>query len=148
MIFLKKYFEYPIAFTVGGALYSIIEVLWRGRTHWTMAIAGGICFVLMHYIDKNCCDISLAVRCFVCAIVICTVEFAFGFAVNMVLGWNVWDYSGRWLNLYGQICPLYALLWFLIGIPGNIISKKLGGFFSDRAVDESEKGLIDDKERI
>jgi len=26
----------------------------------------------------------------------------------------VWDYSDRRWNVYGQICPLYSLLWFVL----------------------------------
>ena len=34
-------FEYLMVFLLGGAGYCLIEVLWRGFTHWSMALAGG-----------------------------------------------------------------------------------------------------------
>ena len=42
---------------------------------------------------------------------------AFGVVCNLALGWRVWDYSLLWGNLWGQICPLYSSLWFLLCIP-------------------------------
>ena len=60
-------------------------------------------------------------------LIICAVEFTVGFIVNILLDWKVWDYSGRKYNIYGQICPIYAFLWFLLCIPGNRISGKLYG---------------------
>ena len=42
-------------FTVGGILYSLIELLFRGHTHWLMICVGGFCFLLVgainNYID-------------------------------------------------------------------------------------------------
>ena len=29
---------------VGGISYGLLELLWRGRTHWTMLL-GGVCFL-------------------------------------------------------------------------------------------------------
>ena len=37
---------------IGGALYMGIELLWRGRTHWTMGLVGGRCFVLIGGLNK------------------------------------------------------------------------------------------------
>lgn len=37
---------------LGGFIYSIIEVLYRGNTHWTMFIVGGLCFLLVGWINK------------------------------------------------------------------------------------------------
>lgn len=32
----------------GGGVYIIIEILYRGYSHWSMAIAGGVSFLLLH----------------------------------------------------------------------------------------------------
>ena len=31
-----------VMFLFGGFGYGLIEVLWRGRTHWSMVLCGGI----------------------------------------------------------------------------------------------------------
>ena len=36
----------------GGCLYVVLELLWRGRSHWTMFILGGVCFVLIGAINE------------------------------------------------------------------------------------------------
>lgn len=128
---------------IGGGLYCIIEILWRGYTHWTMAAAGGISLVFLYAIREKCPDVPLLVRCAAGAVTICAVEFAFGFAVNIVLGWNVWDYSARWMNIEGQICPLYAFLWFLLCIPGDFICVGIESLFGRKrakAVDGEKTG--------
>ena len=35
--------KYLFLFDVGGLLYILIELAWRGWSHWTMFILGGIC---------------------------------------------------------------------------------------------------------
>lgn len=50
-MFMKTLF----LFLVGGGLYSVIELLFRGHTHWLMFFVGGFCFILVgainNYID-------------------------------------------------------------------------------------------------
>ncbi len=30
-----------ILFSIGGAGYALLEILWRRKTHWSMAVTGG-----------------------------------------------------------------------------------------------------------
>ena len=64
-----------------------------------------------------------------CAAEVTTVEYLTGLLVNLRLGWNVWDYSTRPLNVLGQICPEYTLLWFLLSIPGVWLGRQIHGVF-------------------
>lgn len=75
---------------VGAALYGGIELAWRGRTHWTMLLAGGTCFAVMYLIATRT-DWPLWGKWVSSAAVITAVEFVTGAIVNMRLGWNVWD---------------------------------------------------------
>lgn len=43
-----------VLFAVGGALYYLVEVLWRGHSDWTMAVLGGVCFLLIGRINERC----------------------------------------------------------------------------------------------
>ena len=45
--------KYFFLFSFGGIVYVLIEMLWRGYSHWSMFILGGICFVLLGLINKN-----------------------------------------------------------------------------------------------
>ena len=100
----------------GGLLYGLIEILWRGWTHWSMVLCGGLCFLVMYLISGL--PLCLMKKCVLSSAAICTAEFYTGCLVNLRLGWNVWDYSAERLNLLGQICPRFALLWLLLSVPG------------------------------
>ena len=104
-------------FCVGAFCYTLLEILWRGYSHWTMSVTGGICLVLICFINTHLTQTPLLLRALLCASGITAIEFAVGCIVNLVLGWNVWDYSALPFNLLGQICPYYSFLWFLLCIP-------------------------------
>lgn len=125
---MPKAVENLILFLFGGILYSMIEVLARGYTHWSMTITGGLCLVLLYRHFTARPDDPLLMKCFFGAIVITLMEFIAGCIVNLWLGWNVWDYSGLMFNLYGQICLPFSVLWFLMTMP--VIA--LTGLFSRR----------------
>lgn len=141
---MRNISAYFISFITGAVLYSFIEILWRGHTHWTMGIAGGICLTAIYVLRLACPDISLILRCITGAFIILTVEFAVGFIVNIMLDWSVWDYSDRRFNIYGQICPLYAFLWALICIPGNIVSAGIQMFVRDKVLNNKTLRRIDE----
>ena len=44
--------KYLFLFDVGGLLYVLIELIWRGRSHWTMFILGGLCFIYLGLINE------------------------------------------------------------------------------------------------
>ncbi len=107
-----------ILFLFGGVGYSLLEILWRGFTHWTMFVLGGICFVLLSRLSVNCCGrVPMWACCFGSAVLITSLEFLTGCVVNLGLGWNVWSYSDQPLNLLGQICLGFSALWFLLSVP-------------------------------
>lgn len=119
---MSKLKEYFLCFGVGAVAYGLIEVAVRGYTHWTMALTGGAVMVLIHLI--NCTkNLSLLIKCLLGATVITSLEFAVGMVVNVALGWNVWDYADKPLNLFGQICPQFCLGWFFLSIPAFAISR-------------------------
>lgn len=105
-----------VFFVVGGLGYGGIELLWRGRTHWAMLVAGGICFVIFSQVAEKLCRRSLLFKASVCALCVTGVEIIFGVIFNIILKQNIWDYSNMPLNFMGQICPLYTVLWGILGL--------------------------------
>lgn len=97
-------------FAVGAAGYTCAEIIWRGWTHWTMTLTGGLCVLGIHHINKKS-NAGFLVKTIESAGLITGIEFAVGCVVNKILKWDVWDYSEMPLNLCGQICPQYVLLW-------------------------------------
>lgn len=113
----RKGKELATVYAVGSLGYSLLEILWRGFTHWTMTITGGVVLVLLYLMNAQMHNARWWERCLAGAGVITGVEFVVGCIVNRLLQMNVWDYSNMPFHLLGQICPLYSLLWFGLCIP-------------------------------
>lgn len=109
--------EQSVIFIFGAINYVAIEILWRGHSHWTMGIAGGLCAMLIYVFNKEYANMHLICKCISGAVIITSVELVTGLIVNMVLKWNVWDYSHIPYNFLGQICLAYFIYWFLLCIP-------------------------------
>ena len=114
--FMKLLKKYATFFLIGSIGYGIIELLWRRRTHFTMLLAGGICFILFSLIAEKQKTKPLAIKAALTALCITAVELIFGVIFNIILKMQVWDYSAQPLNLFGQICPLYTLLWGILAL--------------------------------
>ena len=112
-----------VLFLIGGRLYTWIEILWRGYTHWTMFVLGGGCFVVMGLLNeyKFVWQQSLLMQSLVSAVVITVLEFVTGCIVNLWLGWQVWDYSNLPFNLLGQICLYFSFLWVPLSTIGIMV---------------------------
>ena len=79
----------------GGGVYIIIEILYRGYSHWSMAIAGGVSFLLLHGLFSKFSGMHMILKLVACLIIISSVEFLVGYIVNMRFRWNIWDYSNH-----------------------------------------------------
>ena len=97
--------------------YPFLEILFRGWSHWSMALAGGICFGLMGLVSDTLYQYRLPVRAMASAVTVLFVEFIFGCIFNLGMQLHSWDYSRELGNLAGQICIKYGLLWFVLSIP-------------------------------
>lgn len=120
--FSEELFKQVIIFLAGGFIYGAIEILFRGYTHPSMFITGGLCLVwvggLNSFFEKQ---FSLPAQMFIGSIIITTAEFICGLIVNISFGMNVWDYSEMPFNLMGQVCLMFLCFWFLISFPAILI---------------------------
>lgn len=115
----RKYITLAAA---GGLLYLLIELAWRGRSHWTMFLLGGLCFLALGLINEILpWETPLWKQMLIGACIITVLEFLTGCIVNLWLGWEVWDYSAMPGNLLGQICPQYFVLWLPVSLAGIIL---------------------------
>lgn len=121
--------ELSLIFLIGGMIYGLLEIMYRGYTHWTMLLTGGFCFLIFYVINFKLKTNSIVLRCIIATLIITTLEFLVGYIVNIILKLNVWDYSNRKLNLMGQICLLYSSIWFSLGIPMTALSNFLKSKF-------------------
>ena len=119
---LKRLLEYGILWLVGGTLYYTIEVLFRGFSHWTMFVLGGICMMFFAFQGF---DEPLWKQVTRSVIFVTSCEFITGLIVNKYLGWNVWDYSSMPFHVFGQICLPFTLLFTFLCVGGIWISGTL-----------------------
>lgn len=115
--------EYGVMCALGSLLYAMIEVVYRGNTHFTMVITGGLCGMTLHYIWGRLKNKPLLLCAIIGSIAITTMELMVGCLVNRLLRWDVWNYEHMPLNLWGQICPLFSFYWFLLSFPALMISR-------------------------
>lgn len=122
---MKKVKTDLMLFSAGSVGYGLLEILWRGYTHWSMLIAGGICFTCFARLGEKMQKCSLLLKALAGGTFITLVEFLFGFIFNVILKKKVWDYSKMPFNFLGQICLLYSVFWTVISIVGIPVAYKL-----------------------
>ena len=114
--------KYLFLFDIGGLIYIMIEFIWRGESHWTMFLLGGICFIYLGLINEVFpWEMPMWRQVMTGAVGIIVLEFLTGCVVNLLLGWNVWDYSGMPGNILGQVCPQYFVLWLPVSLAGILL---------------------------
>ena len=118
----SKIEKYEFLFFVGATIYVIIEKLYRGYSHWTMFLLGGICFIALGLINEVIpWDMPLLLQMFIGGIIITVLELITGCVVNLWFGWNVWDYSELPFNLWGQISLFSSIVWVGLSLVGIVL---------------------------
>ena len=118
----SKIKKYEFLFFVGATIYVIIEKLYRGYSHWTMFLLGGICFIALGLINEVIpWDMPLLLQMFIGGAIITVLELITGCVVNLWLGWNVWGYSELPFNLWGQISLFSSIVWVGLSLVGIVL---------------------------
>ena len=94
---------------LGGGAYVGLELLWRGRSHWSMFLTGGVCFLLIGHLGELERPAPLPVQGILGAGIVTAAELGAGLLVNR--DHSVWDYRTMPGSFLGQICVPYSLLW-------------------------------------
>ena len=121
-IFFK---ELNITFLIGAIAYPCLEIAFRGHTHWTMSLAGGLCFALLYAFQAAMPDLPFWQKAVAGTVIITTVELAIGTVVNLWLHWTVWDYSDLHFHYLGQISLAFVFIWYFLsslffGVAGSV----------------------------
>lgn len=119
---MKVLLKYLFLFFVGGISYYLLEIIWRGYSHWSMIIVGGCCFILCGLLNEIF-DWSLLMwkQMLICSVSITIIEFISGYILNIILQLNVWDYSTMPFNVMGQICLPFTIAWFFVSAVAIIL---------------------------
>lgn len=103
---------------LGGILYGGLELLWRGYTHWTMILLAALLCVPLDIANEYIpWELPLWMQAVIGGLTVTAAELAAGVVLNLWLRLEVWDYSGMWGSLWGQVCPLYTVLWCILAGP-------------------------------
>ena len=101
---------------IAGGIYLLIELAWRGHTHWTMLPLAAVIFVCAGVLDEVERPPSIWQQVILGTTIATAFEFVAGAILNIWLGLGVWDYSNLPGNLMGQICPQFTIAWAVLMI--------------------------------
>ena len=62
--------EYLVLFLIGGIVYVLIEISYRGYSHISMFLVGGLCFVLISSLNEFPFKISLVLQMIISCLLI------------------------------------------------------------------------------
>lgn len=146
LLILRKYLTLAVT---GGMLYVVLELVWRGWSHWTMFMLGGICFVVLGLINEVLpWDTPLWQQMFLGACIVTGLEFLTGCVVNICLGWCVWDYSNMPGNIMGQIAPQFFAAWLLVSLAGIVFDDILRHWWWKEEQPHYNIGLTKNSDKI
>lgn len=111
-MFYKRILEYCFLWVLGGTLYYTFEMIFRGFSHISMFILGGICMMFFAWQGRSeRFSKPLWIQVLRCTIFVTACEFITGLIVNKWLKLSVWDYSDQPFHLFGQICLPFAIIF-------------------------------------
>ena len=127
---LNTFREYLILFLIGGSIYVLIEICYRGYSHISMFIVGGICFILISSISELApFKIPIVFQMLIACLLVTFVELISGIIINIFLNLNVWDYSSDKFNFLGQICLKASVAWFFLSLPAIYMANFITSLF-------------------
>lgn len=120
-----------LIFILGGTLGYLIELIFRRIVHkkWVnpgfltgpclpLYGVGTLCLFLISSLDYSFISSPVWRAVFVIAIITAAmtlVEYITGLIFIKGMNIKLWNYSDRWGNIQGIICPLFTLFWGIIG---------------------------------
>lgn len=120
---MKKISEYLFFFGIGGCIYYTFEIVFRGFSHWSMFLLGGICMLFIYIQGRSVEWEDPLWRQLLRSIVFVTaMEFITGLIVNKWLALNVWDYTDQPFQLFGQICLPFIIIFSGLCVFGILLS--------------------------
>lgn len=105
-----KIWKNAVLFYLGGMSYCALELLWRGRTHGSMFLLGGLCFLVLGKVGRL--NAPFWAKAVLGCLFITAGELVTGLLFNRQ--YEVWDYRALVPNFKGQICLVYSLLWLAL----------------------------------
>ena len=129
--YLRSLIKSLVLCAIGGGVYYAVELLWRGHSHFSMFIVGGICFLCIGWLNHSYLEweMPLTSQMFLSGGIITVIELAAGLLLNVKLNLVIWDYSDIPYNFMGQICLSYFALWQFLSIVGILLDDYIRYWF-------------------
>lgn len=150
--FIKLYmyvtfgFMTEIIFTaIGGHLVGVLDFTYLsliGKISLWMAPVYVLAFPLLNKFNdsKWACSKPMWLQTLIGGFIIGLIEFSFGFIFNVLLGFNCWDYSHKFMNILGQVC-LQNYILFTLAYPMAIWLIDKTEWVIDRTREELNYGI-------
>lgn len=123
---IKTFMEYLILFFIGGCIYYSLEIVWRGHSHWSMFILGGVCLIAVGLINEILpWTTFIEEQILIGTGVITLLEFIAGLILNIWLDLGIWDYSDIPLNFMGQICIPFIVIWIILAATAILLDDRI-----------------------
>lgn len=125
---MNYFLRFAFIFFVGCIIGWIVELFFRRITtkRWVnpgllvgpyLPIYGfGFCTLTDLYLLLSSYNIHPILVTIIMGICLTLIELIGGLVFIKGCGIKIWDYSDRWGNFKGLICPLFTLIWAIIGI--------------------------------
>lgn len=127
---MKSLIKHLSLFGIGAFLYLLTEIIYRGHTHWTMGLVGGVCFIFVGLINVFLSwDTPLWIQGIIGSVIITVMEFISGWILNIWLGLGIWDYSQMPFSFMGQICLAFSIAWIGLSLLVIILDDYLRYWF-------------------
>ena len=133
-----KIWKNCLLFYTGGTVYLSLELLYRGRSHGSMFLAGGLCFLLIGHMNRVEPKLPLPLRALVGAAIVTAVELGTGMLVNRQ--YQVWDYRDQPGNFMGQICPVFSALWIPLSLLAAVLFQQMDTRLEQKTSPERFRG--------
>ena len=104
----KKLLVSIFTFVVFGLMYYGVEILYRGYSHWTMAVLAGIIAILIGSLnDTFSYEMPFDLQILVGTCFATVFEGIAGIILNVFLGLGIWDYSNLWGTFFFEQCNIF-----------------------------------------
>ena len=120
---LSRIIKYVTLFLWGGTVYYMIELLYRGHSHESMFILGGLCFLaigaLNNYLPWR---MPIWGQMVIGGLVITVLELFAGLVLNVWMGLGIWCYADTWGSAFwGQVSIPFKLAWMGLSLVGILL---------------------------
>ena len=124
---MSKFLIFIFIFFIGSSLGWVLELFFRRIVHkkWVnpgflvgpyLPIYGfGLCALTFSYMLFQNVSISPILVILLMGLCMTIIELIGGLGFLYGGGVKLWDYSDRWGNYKGIICPLFSLIWTVLG---------------------------------